>query len=67
MKKFFKGLFGLLWRHKILTIVCTLAIVVTGILFSVFFNMFVSGDGKYGDRLRGINKVAISSKDRKEV
>jgi len=67
MKKFFKGLFSLLWRHKLLTLICITATVVTVILISVFFNMFVSGNGKYGERLKGIEKVEITNKDKKEV
>lgn len=67
MKKFFKGLLSLLWRHKLLTIICTLAIIVTAILFNVFFNMFVAGNSKYGERLKGIEEVTISNKDKKEV
>lgn len=67
MKKFFKGLLNLLLRHKLLTIICTLATIAVVILVSVFFNMFVSGSGKYGDRLKGIDDVVISSKNKKEV
>lgn len=67
MKKFFKGIKDLILRHKLLTIICFLALIVVIILINVFFNMFVGGTGKYGDRLKGIEEVTISNKDKKEI
>lgn len=67
MKKFFKSIKDLIQRHKLLTIICFLAIIVIIILMFIFFNMFVGGNGKYGDRLIGIEDVTISSKAKKEV
>ena len=67
MKKFFKGIKDLILRHKLLTIICILALIVGIILINVFFSMFVGGTGKYGDRLKGIEEVTISSKAKKEV
>ena len=67
MKKFFKGIKDLILRHKLLTIICFLALIVVIILGNVFFSMFVGGSGKYGDRLKGIEDVTISSKAKKEV
>lgn len=67
MKKFLKGLLNLILRHKLLTIICFLAFIVIIVLISIFFNMFVSGAGKYGTRLNGIEEVTISTKEKKEV
>ena len=67
MKKFFKSIKDLILRHKLLTIICFLAIIVIIVLICVFFNMFVGGNGKYGNRLQGIEDVTISSKQKKEV
>ena len=59
MKKFFKGIKDLILRHKLLTIICILALIVGIILINVFFSMFVGGSGKYGDRLKGIEEVTF--------
>lgn len=67
MKKFFKNLKDLIFRHKLLTLILLLAFIVIIIMFYVFFNVFISGNDKYGDRLKGIEEVEISSKDQKEV
>jgi len=67
MKKFFQKIKNLILRHKILTIICFLALIVIIILIYVFFGMFVSGNSKYGNRLEGIEKVVLSSKEKKEV
>lgn len=67
MKKFLKGIKDLILRHKLLTLICFLALIVVVILISVFFNMFVGGSSKYGNRLRGIEDVTITSKEKKEV
>lgn len=67
MKKFFKGILNLIKRHKILTFICFMAFVgVIGLGF-IFFDMFTSGKGKYGDRLIGIDDVKISSEVKKEI
>ena len=65
--KFLKGIKDLILRHKLLTLICFLALIVVIILISVFFEMFVGGNGKYGTRLNGIEDVTITSKERKEV
>ena len=67
MKKFLIGIKNLILRHKLLTLICFLAFIVVIILMSVFFNMFVGGSSKYGIRLNGIEDVAITSKEKKEV
>ena len=67
MKKFFKGVWNLILRHKLLTVICFLAFVIGVILMSVFFSMFVGNNGKYGNRLNGIEEVAISNSEKKEV
>lgn len=63
MKKFMKGLWNLIKRHKLLTIICFLAFIITVIMMYLFFSMFVGGNGKYGDRLKGIEKVELTKKD----
>ena len=67
MKKFLKNIKDLILRHKLLTIICTLALIVVIILMFVFFDMFIGGNSKYGNRLDGIEKVSISEKDKQEV
>ena len=62
MKGFFKGLGRLLWRHKLLSIICFLAFVIVLIMLYVFCSIFVGGGDKYGSRLVGIEKVEISKK-----
>lgn len=65
--KFLKGIKDLILRHKLLTLICFLAFIVVIILISVFFKMFVGGNGKYGTRLNGIEDVTITSKEKKDV
>lgn len=67
MKKFFRWLRNLLWRHKLLSLVCFLAFVVIVILMYIFFSVFLGSNGKYGNRLEGIEKVKLTSKDFKKV
>lgn len=67
MKKFFKGILRMLWKHKILTIICFLAMCVILVMSYVMFGMFVGNGGKYGNRLEGIEKVSITSDDKREV
>ena len=63
MKRFFRWLRGLLWRHKLLSLVCFLALVVIVILMYIFFSVFLGSNGKYGNRLEGIEKVKLTNKD----
>lgn len=67
MKKFFSGIFDLIKRHKLLSMICLLAFVVVIILFYIFFSLFIGGSDKYGDRLDGINDVKITESTKKEV
>jgi len=62
-----KKIFGLIKRHKLLFLLCFLAIIIVMFLGYIFFDAFISGDGVYGDRLKGIEKVKISEKHKKEV
>ena len=63
MKKFMKGIFGLVKRHKLLTLICFVAFVIVVVMFYIFFSVFIGNGGKYGDRLDGIEKVEVSKKD----
>ena len=63
MMKFFKGLRNLLWRHKLLSLICFLAFAVIVIMMYVFFSVFLGGTNKYGQRLNGIEEVRLSKKD----
>lgn len=67
MKKFLKNIKDLILRHKLLTIICFLALIVVIALIFVFFNMFIGGNSKYGNRLEGIEEVTISKKTKQEV
>ena len=67
MKNFFKKFINLLLRHKLLTLLCLVTFVVAVVLFFVLFGMFTSSGGKYGNRLNGIEKVAVSSKEKKDI
>lgn len=67
MKKLLKNIKDLILRHKLLSTICLLALIVIIIMIYIFFNVFVGGTGKYGDRLDGIEEVTISSKEKKEV
>ena len=58
---------NIIMRHKLLFLICFLAFVVLIILFYIFFSLFVGGSDPYGDRLKGINKVNITEKFKKEV
>ena len=60
MKKFLIGIRDLLWRHKLLSLICFLAFVAIMIMLYVFFSIFVSGSDVYGRRLMGIEEVKIS-------
>ena len=67
MKRFLGWLKGLILRHKLLTIICFMAFVVIVFMFYIFFSLFIGGNDKYGDRLKGIEKVEISKKKMAEV
>ena len=58
---------NIIMRHKLLFLICFLAFVVLIILFYIFFSLFVGGNDPYGDRLKGIDKVKITEKFKKEV
>lgn len=65
--KFLRGIKDLILRHKLLTIICFLAMIIVVFLVVVFFDMFIGGNNKYGNRLKGIDDVVISSKLKKDV
>ncbi len=67
MKKFFNWLKGLIMRHKLLTLICLMAFVVIVVMLYIFFSLFIGGNDKYGDRLKGIEKVKITVEDRNKV
>ena len=52
----FKKIKNLLSRHKILAVICLLALIVIIILFYMFCSIFVGGSDKYGNRLDGIEE-----------
>ena len=54
-------------RHKLLFLICFLAFVVAVALLYIFFSLFILGNDPYGDRLQGISKVKISSKEQSSV
>lgn len=54
-------------RHKLLFLLCFLAFVVCVVLFYIFFSLFIGGNDPYGNRLKGINSVKITSKLKKDV
>ncbi len=54
-------------RHKLLFLICFLAFIVAVALFYISFNLFVLGSDPYGNRLKGISKVKISSKEQSSV
>ena len=63
MKRFWK----MLWRHKILSIICFLSFAIVLILLYIFCSVFVGSSGKYGHRLDGIDKVTLTSKELSSV
>lgn len=67
MKKFFEGLGNLISRHKLLSAIVFLAMVVIVIMMYVFFNLFIGGSNKYGDRLNGIESHEISTSKQKKI
>lgn len=67
MKKFFSKIWSLVKRHKILSVVCFLAIIVVILMMVVALRLFVGGNDKYGNRLDGIEEVEVTSGDKKEL
>lgn len=67
MKKFFNGVRNLIWRHKLLFLICLCAFVIIFIMLYVFFSVFLGSNGKYGHRLDGISSVKLSNKDLSSV
>ena len=67
MKKILTGLRKMLWRHKLLSLICFLAFAVIAIMMYIFFSVFLGNNGKYGNRLDGIEKVQLSKKELTEV
>jgi len=67
MKKIFNNIWNLIKRHKLLTVICSLAIILIIIMTVTLFSFFVGGNDKYGNRLDGIEEVKITSKEKKEV
>lgn len=65
--KFLRSIKDLVLRHKLLTIICFLALVIVVFLVVVFFDMFIGGSNEYGNRLKGIDDVVISNKLKKDV
>ena len=63
----FKKIWNLIKRHKLLTIICSLAITLIIIMTVVFFSFFVGGNNEYGNRLKGIEKVELTKKDKTEL
>lgn len=66
-KKLCKKLWELVKRHKLLTIICSLAIIIVVIMIVVLFSFFVGSNDKYGNRLDGIKKVELTSKEKKNI
>lgn len=67
MKKIFSNIWELIKRHKVLTIICTITIILIIIMAVFFFSFFVGGNDKYGTRLEGIEKVQVTKKDKDNV
>ena len=67
MKKFLNWLKKLILRHKLLTLICIMAFAIIVFMLYVFFSLFIGGNDKYGDRLRGIDKVRITDKQKNAV
>lgn len=58
---------NIIMRHKFLFFICFCAFVALVILLYIFFSLFVGSNDPYGDRLKGINSVKITNKEKKEV
>lgn len=62
-----KKIKDLVSRHKLLSAICLLALIVIIMMMYVFFNLFVGGSNKYGDRLKGIENHKVEKKEQEEV
>ena len=62
-----KKIKDLVSRHKLLSAICLLALIVIIMMMYVFFNLFVGGSNKYGDRLKGIESHKVEKKEQEEV
>ena len=60
MNGFFEKIKDLVSRHRILSMICLLALVIIIILMYIFSSIFTSNGNNYGDRLRGIKDVEIA-------
>ena len=67
MKEIFSSIWNLIKRHKLLTLICTTAIILIIIMSVFLFSFFVGGNDKYGTRLDGIEKVQITKKDKDNI
>ena len=54
---------NIIMRHKFLFFISVLMFIAIGIMLYVFFSLFVGGNDKYGDRLKGIKTVQISKSE----
>ena len=60
MNSFLEKIKDLVSRHRILSMICLLALVIIIILMYIFSSIFTSNGNNYGDRLRGIKDVEIA-------
>lgn len=60
MNSFLGKIKDLVSRHRILSMICLLALVIIIILMYIFSSIFTSNGNNYGDRLRGIKDVEIA-------
>ena len=67
MKNFVEKIKKLVKRHKILSMICLLSIVIIIVLLYIFCSIFVGGNDKYGHRLDGIKEVELSKSDLEKV
>lgn len=67
MKAFFGNLKDLIARHKLLSAIVFLAVIVMIIMIYVFFNLFIGGSNKYGARLDGIESHQVSKAEQTDV
>ena len=62
-----KKIKDLFLRHKILSVMSLISLVIIIILLYFFLSIFVSNNNSYGNRLNGIDKVTISKKELKDI
>ena len=60
MNSFLGKIKDLVSRHRILSMICLLALVIIIIIMYIFSSIFTSNVNNYGDRLRGIKDVEIA-------